>query len=234
MLQGAKRNEAGAGTRRRLLETLKAQGPKTARELSAILGGGPVAMRVHLRNLLAAGLVSHVEEHQAVGRPVRRYSLTPDADVLFAKHYDDFALKLLDTLVARKGIGALLELLAGWEDDWTQQLQESLPQNGSRLQALADNLSDYGAMATLHEAPEGHVLAVRNCIISQLAWRFPVICEREAAVLKRVLGQEVTMRTCQSRGDAICSFHIRAEAAQRAAEPTAERPSASLGQPLVP
>jgi predicted ArsR family transcriptional regulator len=231
MLPGAKRNDAGVGTRRRLLETLKSQGPKTARELSLILGGGPVAMRVHLRNLLAAGFVSHVEEHQPVGRPVRRYSLTAEADALFAKHYDDFALKLLDTLVARQGSEALMTLLSGWEEDWARELVQALPANGARLPALAARLTALGAMASVRDEPDGAALTLRNCTIAQVAWRFPVICEREAAVLARVLGRKVALAACQARGGAVCAFHVAGCGEGRVADAHADdapRPAARV------
>src|SRR5262245_59030866 len=76
-----------AGTQGKVLEALRKMGGATAEELSRELGGGAVAMRVHLRNLHAAGLVAHEEERRDVGRPVRRFKLTASADSTFPKQY---------------------------------------------------------------------------------------------------------------------------------------------------
>jgi predicted ArsR family transcriptional regulator len=212
MLHGTKRSDTGPGTKRRLLETLKSKGPKTARELSAALGGGPVAMRVHLRNLLAAGLVSHIEEHQPIGRPVRRYNLTAEADCLFAKQYDLFALRLAETLVAKEGTGGLMQMLEGWEEDLLRRMEERLPQNGSRVSGLAEVLSDIGCMASLCETPAGFLLTQRNCTIAKIAARFPIVCDRETAILSRVLHHQVRMQSCQAQGGETCTFLVeRAE-----------------------
>jgi predicted ArsR family transcriptional regulator len=102
-----------------------------------------------------------------------------------------------------------------------------LPADGNRVQCLADALAENGAMASVRAVADGQVLCVRNCTIAQVAWRFPVICDREAAVLKRVLGVEVSMKTCQSRGDAICCFHVQSPA-HESTDPPAERSGAPV------
>src|SRR5574341_1487274 len=98
MKRNPKRAIVDDGPRRRILETLRLRGPLTARELAGLRGGGTVAMRAHLRNLLASGLVAHEEERQSVGRPARRYRLTPAADAEFPKHYDLLAVKLAEAV----------------------------------------------------------------------------------------------------------------------------------------
>ncbi len=213
MQQSLRKGDEGVGTRRRLLEALKMYGPKTARELAGLLGGGPVAMRVHLRNLYAAGLVTHVEEHQRVGRPVRRFHLTADADGLFAKHYDVLALKLFEALAADFGQAAVERVLTRLEGEILESLEQRLTKDAAqRPTALADYLADLGFMASVEESGGNVALVERNCPIAMVSARFPMLCGREALLFGRALGQEVSLVSCQSRGDETCVFALKGQA----------------------
>jgi predicted ArsR family transcriptional regulator len=193
----------------RILEALKRHGPKTAGELSALLGSGPVAMRAHLRHLLAAGLVTHEEEHRPLGRPVRRFRVTQAADGLFAHGYDLFAVALSEAVVAEWGEDALERLLGRWCARQERDLRAELPAGPrERLDALAAAQSRSGFMASIERAAGATVLVERNCPIAAVASRFPILCQHEAALHGRVLGREVALRSCCARGDEVCRFEI--------------------------
>jgi predicted ArsR family transcriptional regulator len=209
MRRKAKRLVVSDGPQRRILETLKLRGPLTARELSDLRGGGTVAMRAHLRNLLAAGLVAHEEERQSVGRPVRRHRLTPAADGQFPKHYDLLAVKLAETVAAELGHEALVRVLRRWLDELHPYLDARLPGDfDARLQALAKHQSSFGFMASVRKERDGVAVVERNCPVAKVASRFPQICDHEAALFERVLDKDVELGCCQARGDALCEFRI--------------------------
>ena len=197
------------GPQRWILETLRARGPLTARELADLRGGGAVAMRSHLRNLLASGLVAHEEERRSAGRPVRRFSLTPAADAQFPKHYDLLAVKLAETIAAEHGEPALVGILRRWLDELHPYLDARLPSDfDARLKALAKHQSSFGFMASVSKERDGVAVVERNCPIAKVASRFPEICDHEAALFERVLGSEVALDRCQARGDVLCKFRI--------------------------
>src|SRR5262245_25801312 len=116
-----------AGPQGRVLEALRRRAGATAEELARELGGGAVAMRVHLRNLLAAGLVSHREERRDIGRPVRRFHLTARADGTFPKQYERFAVALAEAVADQLGPKALEVVLDGWVAQLVPYLKEQLP-----------------------------------------------------------------------------------------------------------
>lgn len=209
MKRRAKRVILGDGPQRRILETLRLRGPLTARELAGLRGGGTVAMRVHLRNLLASRLVAHEEERPSVGRPARRYRLTPAADAQFPKHYDLLAVKLADTVAAELGEAALIRVLRRWLDELHPYLEARLPSDfDARLEALAKHQSSFGFMASVRKERDGVAVVERNCPVAKVASRFPQICDHEAALFERVLGKKVALGCCQARGDALCEFRI--------------------------
>lgn len=201
-----------AGTQGKVLEALRRLGGATAEELSTELGGGAVAMRVHLRNLLAAGLVTHEEERREVGRPVRRFTLTASADSTFPKQYERFAVALADAVAEQLGPKALEAVLESWLDKLEPYLRARLPDDpDERLDALAKHQSSFGFMASMKTAKGETSLLERNCPVALVAARFPVICEREAELFERVTGRKVTLRCCQAKGDAVCEFLIEAK-----------------------
>ena len=209
MTRKAKRMVTSDGPQRRILEALKLRGPLTARELAAVRGGGTVAMRVHLRNLVASGLVAHEEERQSVGRPTRRYRLTPASDALFPKHYDLLAVKLAETVAAELGEEALVRILRRWLDELHPYLDAQLPNDfEARLEALASHQSSFGFMASVRKERVGLTVVEQNCPIAKVASRFPQICNHEAALFQRVLGRNVELACCQARGDPLCEFRI--------------------------
>ncbi|HET9595131.1 MAG TPA: hypothetical protein VFP65_06105 [Anaeromyxobacteraceae bacterium] len=197
------------GSERRILETLKRHGPKTAGELSTLVGGGAVGLRSHLRRLHAAGLVTHEEERRPLGRPVRRFRVTQAADALFAQGYDSLAVALSEAVVAEWGEHGLERILGRWSAGLERDLGARLPAGPTqRLDALAAAQSRSGFMASVERRAGGAVLVERNCPIAAVASRFPVLCEHEAALHRRVLGRGVTLRSCCARGDEVCRFEI--------------------------
>ena len=194
---------------RGILEELRARGPRTARELSELLGGQAVAMRAHLRYLRAAGWVDFTDERQPRGRPVRRFRLSAAADALFPKHYDFLALRLAEAIAAKDGSAGLDRVLRGWQDDLARHLKRRLPAEPERrLLELAEHQTGFGFMASVEKDPAGGALVERNCPVLRFAERFPRICDFEAGLFKRVLGKRVTLSSCQAKGDGVCVFRI--------------------------
>jgi predicted ArsR family transcriptional regulator len=214
MRRKAKRVVTSDGPQRRILEALKLRGPLTARQLAALRGGGTVAMRAHLRNLVLSGLVAHEEERQAVGRPARRYRLTPDSDALFPKHYDVLAVKLAETVAAELGEEALIRILRRWLEELHPYFDAQLPNEfEARLEALANHQSSFGFMASVRKERVGLTVVEQNCPVAKVAAQFPQICAHEATLFQRVLGRNVDLTCCQARGDALCEFRIGADIA---------------------
>jgi len=215
------------GARREVLGALRAHGPQTARELAGILGSGVVAVRAHLRALVAAGLVTHVEERQALGRPARRFGLCHEADALFPKRYDLFAEKLLESVVERHGRKSLEAILGRWGRQLRRHLDRRLPKaRAARLDGLVAHQSEHGFMASVRRDGGGLAIVERNCPIARLAARYPQICRHEAALFARTLGERVELISCQALGDSICTFEIGAAAVASApapASPAGER-----------
>jgi len=88
----------------------------TARILIERLGLSPNAVRHHLKELEAEGLVVYRREHRGVGAPVFAYSLSPAGEELFPRRYGEALSAMLGAVVERDGREAAVRMLESYFD----------------------------------------------------------------------------------------------------------------------
>src|SRR5215467_9769616 len=143
-------------TRERIIELLRLQGSHTVESLCAALGLSRTAVKSHLTGLRAEGLVRRRGLRPGVRRPSNVYELTPEADRLFPKVYDDFAAALIDEIKHRRpdDLQGYLERIA---DRW---INRDLPRVSglhglARFERAKEILAERGFMPVLEQMPEG-------------------------------------------------------------------------------
>ena len=199
------------GQRGAVLVQLK-RGPRvTAKDLASRLGVSLNAVRHHLKELEAEGLISYEREHRGVGAPVFRYSLTPGGEALFPRRYEETLTALLDRIVEREGREAAVALLESHVAELARGLKtelESVPPS-RRLEVVARVRTEQGYMAEAAAAGRAAGLTEHNCALQAVAARFPEICAAEQRVLGEVLGAEVNRREHILGGCPSCEYHVR-------------------------
>ena len=207
------------GSRQAVLVQLKLAQRLTAKELAKRVALSLNAVRHHLRELEAAGLVSYVREHRGVGAPVFSYSLTPAGESMFPRRYQETLTALLEQMVQRDGREAAVALLQGHFAELACRLNAELAGRGpaERLHALGRVLSDEGYMAEVRAGPAEGTLTEHNCAIPAVAERFPEICAAEARFVADVLGAQVERRGHRLSGCNSCEYHVRFGPAQESA-----------------
>lgn len=199
------------GQRGAVLVQLKRGQRLSAKDLAGRLGVSLNAVRHHLKELEAEGLVGYEREHRGVGAPAFLYSLSPAGEALFPRRYEETLTALLDRIVEREGREAAVELLeaqvAGLAGRLRAELESTPPEQ--RLQAVARLRSEQGYMAEAAGSDGAGVLTEHNCAIQSVAQRFPEICAAEARFLAEVLGAEVERREHILSGCPACEYHVR-------------------------
>ena len=195
---------------------LKREHRLTAKDMAGRLGISLNAVRHHLKELAADGLVVHEREHRGVGAPVFAYSLSPAGEALFPRRYEEALNALLDQVVVVQGHEAAVRLLEAYFDGLARRVRHELTgtSSGERLEVLGRVLSEAGYMAEVSLDAEDATLREHNCAIPSVAERFPEICAAEARFLADVLGAEVTRRGHMLSGCSACEYHVRFKAAQ--------------------
>src|SRR6266487_672508 len=118
------------GTRARVARLILENGPATATSLSTRLGLTPAAVRRHLDNLLADGMIesrtARTYGTRGRGRPARLFAITDAGRSAFEHAYDDLATSALRFLAERAGPAAVTDF-ARRQDRKSTRLNSSHP-----------------------------------------------------------------------------------------------------------
>lgn len=200
------------GARGQVLIELKRAGRATVRELGAALGLSANAIRHHLKELEAAGLVSYRrEQRKSVGAPRFSYALSAAGEAVFPQRYKETLTQLLDHLVAREGREAAVAFLASRYDELAARLGPELAgaSPAERMRIVTRARADEGYMAEGHATFCCGTLTEHHCAIRAVSERFPEICAAEERFLAEVLGGRVERKLHLLSGDAACQYQVR-------------------------
>ena len=214
-LSGAER-----GTRARLARLILENGPATATSLSARLGLTPAAVRRHLDNQLADGMIesrtARTYGTRGRGRPARLFAITDAGRSAFEHAYDDLATSALRFLAERAGPAAVTDFarrqIADLENRYRAAVGSGSP--SERVKALARALSADGYAASASRAPAagggGEQLCQHHCPVAHVAAQYPQLCEAETEAFGRLLGTPVQRLATIAHGDGVCTTHVSA------------------------
>ncbi len=218
MSNRAETDRTAARTRNRLRAILKREGPQRADSLAGTLGISAMAVRQHLYAMAEEGIVAASEEPQPVGRPAKRWGLTPAADAYFADGHAELAVGLIDSLQSALGPKAMEALLA---DRTGRQIAAYRARVGRhralkrRLEELAAIRSEEGYMAEVQPDPEGAagtwLLVENHCPICHAAKACTKLCAQELTVFREVLGDAASVERTDHilAGARRCAYRVR-------------------------
>ncbi len=208
-----------SGTRGRIARLILENGPVTAAGLSARLGLTSAAVRRHLDNLLADGMVeartARTYGNRGRGRPARLFAITDAGRSAFEHAYDDLAASALRYIAEIAGPSAVAQFarrqISELERRYRPVVEAAAP--ADRVKALAEALSADGYAASAGGAPAaggGEQLCQHHCPVAHVAAEYPQLCEAETEAFGRLLGTPVQRLATIAHGDGICTTHITA------------------------
>ena len=210
------------GTRARIARLILENGPVTAAGLSTRLGLTPAAVRRHLDNLLAGGLIEARTARRAAsrgrGRPAKLFAITDAGRSAFEHAYDDLATSALRFLAEVAGPQAVAEFARRQVAELERRYRPVMESAGDdKVAALAEALSADGYAASATSAPAmatggGEQLCQHHCPVAHVAAEFPQLCEAETEAFARLLGTPVQRLATIAHGDGICTTHVTAPA----------------------
>jgi predicted ArsR family transcriptional regulator len=222
-----------AGTRGQVARLILELGPCTAATLGGRLGLTPAAIRRHLDNLLADGLIetrtARTYGNRGRGRPAKVFVITDAGRSAFEHAYDDLATSALRWLERTYGPQAVAEFARQQVAETERRYLPVVAQAGdlrTRVQALAEALSQDGYAAAAGPAPgpgnssaagmaraaavvgNGEQICQHHCPVAHVAAEFPQLCEAETEAFGRLLGTPVRRLATIAHGDGICTTHV--------------------------
>jgi predicted ArsR family transcriptional regulator len=226
-----------AGTRGQVARLILELGPCTAATIGGRLGLTPAAIRRHLDNLIADGMIetrtARTYGNRGRGRPAKVFVITDAGRSAFEHAYDDLATSALRFLERTYGPQAVAEFARQQVAETERRYAPVVAQAGdlrTRVQALADALSGDGYAAAAGPAPvfkdtapahtaagitkaanvvsNGEQICQHHCPVAHVAAEFPQLCEAETEAFGRLLGTPVRRLATIAHGDGICTTHV--------------------------
>jgi predicted ArsR family transcriptional regulator len=180
--------------------------PRTALELSELVGTSGNAVRVHLDALRAAGLVDFTVERRGVGKPTHVYTLTAAAEYLLSSAYAPALRAILATLRTQRDAE-----LAAWlhEAGGTLARQERSP-NPKResLTSALDLLRGLGADVTTERHGSDDLVRVACCPLGAVTREAPETCKLLEGMLAEALPSRGVREHCERGLHPRCAFTI--------------------------
>src|SRR6201996_7490034 len=147
-------------TRGQVARLILELGPSTAATIGGRLGLTPAAIRRHLDNLIADGMIetrtARTYGNRGRGRPAKVFVITDAGRSVFEHAYDDMATSALRFLERTYGPQAVAEFARQQVAETERRYAPVVAQAGdlrTRVQALADALSADGYAAAAGPAP---------------------------------------------------------------------------------
>ncbi|NJN56889.1 MAG: iron-sulfur cluster biosynthesis transcriptional regulator SufR [Leptolyngbyaceae cyanobacterium SL_5_9] len=211
-------------TKQDILNYLLKRSQANAQELAGALNVSPQAIRRHLKDLEADGLIEHEAIQVSMGRPNFVYHLSREGRDRLPDRYDEFALSLLNTLAETVGhdqVGTILR------KQWERKAEEYRERLGTG--AIAERVANLvklrqaeGYMAEWHPVePENSedpanskfIVTEYNCAISHIAESFPSVCGHELEMFAAALQDCTVERThWLVNGEHRCGYLIQGKA----------------------
>ncbi len=211
--------DAAAPTRDKILYHIKTKGPLMASQLGQRLGVTAMAVRQHLYALETAGLISHFDQRQKVGRPARHWQITSDGSARFPDSHAELSLGLLDAIRTTFGEEGMANLLESRKHQqlaaYRKQMPAATAQMEERLEALVKIRSHEGYMAEwIREADGTYRLIENHCPICAAATACQGLCEGELELFRTLLGRAVPVERTEHilAGARRCCYRIGAPA----------------------
>jgi predicted ArsR family transcriptional regulator len=219
------------GTRGRIARLIMENGPVTAAGLSARLGLTPAAVRRHLDNLLADGMIeartARTYGSRSRGRPARLFAITDAGRSAFVHAYDNLATSALRFLAETAGSSAVAafarQQIAELERRYRPVVEAAPPHERVRALAAALSADGYAASASSRPGPGGgDQLCQHHCPVAHVAAQYPQLCEAETEAFGRLLGTAVQRLATIAHGDGICTTHVTPPSLVHSRTPTDE------------
>lgn len=199
--------------RQMIIDILKRRGDATVGELSKELAITSVTVRHHLDVLRSEGLVAEptIRHRSSSGRPQHVYSLTPKAEELFPRNYENLARAVLEEVKSRHDSREVNVIFEGIANRMLADAPRPIAGETmeTRLNRAIKFLNEKGYVAGWERRPEGIVVHTRNCPFDGVADQHPELCSVDMTIVSSLMGLTL-QRVCHiAKGDSSCAYLLQ-------------------------
>jgi predicted ArsR family transcriptional regulator len=195
-----------ASTRGRIV-TLLRRSSHTVEELAQALDLTDNAVRAHLATLERDGVVQQSGARRGGSKPAYVYSLTPEAEYLFPKAYDQIFHQVLEVLSERMPSDEVETLLR--EVGRRVAARWNVPPGDlrARLEAAVSVLNELGGLAELEQCDGHYCIQGYSCPLAAAVPGHPEVCRLTETLLTELVDAPVQER-CEYGETLRCHFIV--------------------------
>ncbi len=204
------------GNQKKLLEyLLDHPDGGTLDELAAHLEITKSAAKEHILKVESLGYITYKDTKGLIGRPRRRYLLSPDGHESFPRQYSWLSNVLLELLAENLGAAAVSRIMSDLAKKVSGSMEARFRNKGSTADLLAEvtvALNELGYRASLKQSDlrKGAIVEATNCVYHSVAKAHPELCRFDIDFIHNATGgMSVKLESCIARGGAVCRFCIR-------------------------
>lgn len=195
-------------TRERILELLIQQREARVENLAEELGITQAAVRRHLDNLRADGLVDIKQVRQTTGRPYYAYHATEAATGLLPAAYADLLDRMLRSLSEQDGVKT--KVIAGIAESLAARHRGQVPQEvadpAELAQLVTESLKAEGILDSWHAEADGFHLTNGACPYRKAAEMSQLPCDSDRKAIELLVGFDVAQVHRIVDGAACCEY----------------------------
>jgi DeoR family transcriptional regulator, suf operon transcriptional repressor len=209
------------GTREHVLQFLVDHREARVEEMADAFGITTAAVRRHLDNLRADGLVDARAVKQATGRPYYAYHATERARGSIPQEYADLMARVLQSVEDR---GEMTEGVASrMAESVALRHRDEMAVPGdarARVAMVTDSLRQEGILQSWHAEHDGFHLVNGTCPYRQAAEVSKLPCESDRKTIELLLGEDVIQLNRIVDGASVCEYLVQAPAGHSMTEET--------------
>jgi predicted ArsR family transcriptional regulator len=181
----------------------------TVNELAAKLGLTDNAVRSHLFTLERDGLIRQTGLQKGTRKPHFAYELTPNAEHLFPKVYDELLNQLIRVLKGKLAPAALKDALREVGRTLAKRTvsHDAPATREGRINNALEVLQGMGGLPRLEVDRDRVVILSSACPLATAVAEHPEVCELAEALVEEIVGTPVNER-CDRGASPRCCFEL--------------------------
>jgi predicted ArsR family transcriptional regulator len=186
----------------------------TLDEIATHLDITKTAAKEHVLKVEAHGYLTFRDERGSVGRPKRRYLLSPEGHEAFPRQYSWLSNVLLEHLAGTMGAEGVSRVMDSLADEVARSMEarfRAAPSPAELLAELTRAMNELGYRAALKQSDlrKGAVIEATNCVYHSVAKKHPELCRFDVKFMENATHMDVRLESCIARGANSCRFCIR-------------------------
>lgn len=201
-------------TRERVLEYIVRKREARVEDLAEELEISTAAVRRHLDNLRADGLIGARPVKQATGRPYYAYFPTDAAIPGIPPAYADLLERMLRSLGERDDV--IASVMTSVAEAMAERHRKEIGTSGTMkpeelVEQVTESLRQEGILETWHASEDGYHLVNGTCPYIQIAEVSKLPCESDRKAIELLLGLNVEQLNRIVDGSPVCEYLVHAK-----------------------